>query len=45
MIVMHTATKINLTLNITGFLYILGIFNAPSIAAQNPPGIPTPPLL
>ena len=35
MIVMYTAAIITLTLNITGFLYILGMLNAPIIAAQN----------
>ena len=35
MIVMYTAAIITLTLNITGFLYILGMLNAPVIAAQN----------
>ena len=35
MIVMYTAAIITLTLNITGFLYILGILNEPIIAAQN----------
>ena len=35
MIVMYTAAIITLTLNITGFLYILGILNAPIIALQN----------
>ena len=35
MIVMYTAAIITLTLNITGYLYILGMFNAPIIAAQN----------
>jgi len=43
MIVMYTAAIITLTLNITGFLYILGMLNAPIIAAQNMAhGIPTP---
>ena len=45
MIVMYTAAIITLTLNITGFLYILGMLNAPIIAAQNgAAGIPTPPV-
>ena len=35
MIVMYAAAIITLTLNITGFLYILGMLNAPVIAAQN----------
>ena len=35
MIVMYTAAIITLTLNITGYLYILGMLNAPIIAAQN----------
>ena len=35
MIVMYTAAIITLTLNITGYLYILGVLNAPIIAAQN----------
>ena len=35
MIVMYAAAIITLTLNITGFLYILGMLNAPIIAAQN----------
>jgi predicted permease len=35
MVVMYTAAIITLTLNITGFLYILGMLNAPIIAAQN----------
>ena len=35
MIVMYTAAIITLTVNITGFLYILGMLNAPIIAAQN----------
>jgi predicted permease len=43
MIVMYTAAIITLTLNITGFLYILGMLNAPVIAAQNAAlNIPTP---
>ena len=43
MIVMYTAAIITLTLNITGFLYILGMLNAPVIAAQNAAlKIPTP---
>lgn len=40
MIVMYTAAIITLTLNITGFLYILGMLNAPIIAAQNAAKIP-----
>jgi predicted permease len=40
MIVMYTAAIITLTLNITGFLYILGMLNAPIIAAQNAGKIP-----
>jgi predicted permease len=40
MIVMYTAAIITLTLNITGFLYILGMLNAPIIAAQNAGNIP-----
>ena len=40
MIVMYTAAIISLTLNITGFLYILGMLNAPIIAAQNAGKIP-----
>ena len=45
MIVMYTAAIITLTLNITGFLYILGMLYAPIIAAQNAAaGIPTPPI-
>ena len=35
MVVMYAAAIITLTLNITGFLYILGMLNAPIIAAQN----------
>ena len=43
MIVMYAAAIITLTLNITGFLYILGMLNAPVIAAQNAASnIPTP---
>ena len=45
MIVMYTAAIITLTLNITGFLYILGMLNAPIIAAQNmAAGIPSAPV-
>ena len=44
MIVMYAAAIITLTLNITGFLYILGMLNAPAIAVQNGAGIPTPPV-
>ena len=40
MIVMYAAAIITLTLNITGFLYILGMLNAPIIAAQNAGNIP-----
>lgn len=40
MIVMYTAAIITLTLNITAFLYILGMLNAPIIAAQNAGNIP-----
>ena len=40
MIVMYTAAIVTLTLNITGFLYILGMLNAPIIAAQNAGNIP-----
>ena len=40
MIVMYTAAIITLTLNMTGFLYILGMLNAPIIAAQNAGNIP-----
>ena len=35
MIVMYAAAIITLTLNITGFLYILGMLNEPIIASQN----------
>ena len=43
MIVMYAAAIITLTLNITGFLYILGMLNAPVIAAQNAAmNIPSP---
>lgn len=43
MIVMYAVAIITLTLNITGFLYILGILNEPIIAAQNAANnIPTP---
>ena len=42
MIVMYAAAIITLTLNITGFLYILGMLNAPIIAAQNGGLNPTP---
>jgi len=42
MIVMYTAAIITLTANITGFLYILGMLNAPIIAAQNMATIHTP---
>ena len=45
MIVMYAAAIITLTLNITGFLYILGMLNAPIIAAQNAAAtIPTTPI-
>jgi len=40
MIVMYAAAIITLTLNITGFLYILGMLNAPIMAAQNAGNIP-----
>ena len=40
MIVMYTAAIITLTVNITGFLYILGMLNAPIMAAQNAGNIP-----
>ena len=40
MIVMYAAAIITLTLNITGFLYIIGMLNAPIIAAQNAGNIP-----
>ena len=40
MIVMYTAAIITLTLNITGFLYILGMLNAPIIAQNAAPGVP-----
>ena len=40
MIVMYAAAIITLTLNITGFLYIIGMLNAPIIAAQNAANIP-----
>ena len=40
MIVMYAAAIITLTLNITGFLYILGMLNAPIMAAQNAANIP-----
>ena len=45
MIVMYAAAIITLTLNITGFLYILGMLNAPIIEAQNAATtIPTTPV-
>ena len=40
MIVMYAAAIITLTLNITGFLYILGMLNEPIMAAQNAGNIP-----
>ena len=40
MIVMYAADIITLTINITGFLYIIGMLNAPIIAAQNAGNIP-----
>ena len=40
MIVMYTAAIITLTVNITGFLYILGMLNAPIIAQNAAPGVP-----
>ena len=45
MIVMYTAAIITLTLNITGFLYILGMLNAPIIAAQNAQNAGTVPIV
>ena len=40
MIVMYTAAIITLTINITGFLYILGMLNAPIIAQNAGAGVP-----
>ena len=40
MIVMYTAAIITLTVNVTLFLYILGMLNAPLLAQSAAPGIP-----
>ena len=40
MIVMYTAAIITLTVNVTLFLYILGMLNAPLLAQNAAPGIP-----
>ena len=40
MIVMYTAAILTLTVNVTGFLYILGMLNAPIIAQNAGAGVP-----